>query len=1138
MAKRTISTRLAIEGEAQYKQAITAINAELRNHKSALDLVNSQYKGNANSMEALQSKQKALSDLQSTQTGKIEKLKAAYQNAQTAVDAYSDKKEELTQKIEANEAALENLKNAEGDTTEEQKKLTEETEKLKKELAENEGKLTAAKKGVNTWETSLNKAKIELNDTNDEIKKNDKYLEEASDSADKCATSIDKYGKEVKQAGDESEKSGGKTKKFADDSKRGFGDVAGALKAAGIAAAVKAISDSLMDCAKSSIEFESAMTGVAKTTDLTDIGLARMGDDLKNLSTQIPVAAKDLASIAENAGQLGIQNDNIVGFTKVMADLGVATNLSGEEAAQSLAKFANVTGMSQSNFDRLGSSIVALGNNMATTEADIAAMAQRLAASGTLAGLTESEILALAASMSSVGIEAEAGGTAMTQTFSAIETAVVSGGENLDEFARISGMSSNEFATKWKTAPMEAIQAFLSGLGNLESQGESATLVLEDMGLSGVRQSNMLKSLGLASEQVAEAASLSNAAWKENTALAEEAELRYGTTESKLEMMSNAFENVKAAVGDRLTPAMGALADIGTDVLEWLGDNITALNEATTRTEDFTRATERAKDRMAESEDRFADTNKAIESNAAVTGRYINRLDELESEMKSLAAQGKSTTEQQTQYKLVVDQINKIMPDLNAEIDEQTGLLKDGTVALRDNVKAMREQARQAALQDRYTELLKAEADTQVELLENKEKLKIAEEEELELRKMLSEMSIYERGLVEIGDWTVALQTGTDGLYSQNDAVEALKESIEIGTEAHGEATKALEEFEGVLQNTTEDTEGLTTKQTEQVEVVSALQTKLGDLTVAYDEAYLKALESTDGQTETFADLEVKVEKSVGGMIDTWKGQQDFYATYNDNLRKLSKWGVDEGLVAAWSDGSVESAGYIQAIVDEVEGLGATEEVLGKDSKKFVDNFNAEYERTEEARKTWADNIASMQANFDESLDEIEKRLDGLPGEMDKTAEAARAGNNTVNGYLDKLRTGIEKARDVGYRTGKAYESGVKNASEIRSPSKVMERIAGQTLDGALLEYERRMDEMQAAGEKTARAFAEGYVGSSMRENVLLSQPRNIYVNQALPQAQSLAKHVNLTINTTDLSASQLSYIVNYVNRELGGRIA
>ncbi len=114
------------------------------------------------------------------------------------------------------------------------------------------------------------------------------------------------------------------------------------------------------------------------------------------MSKEIPASASAIAEVAEAAGQLGIEVPNILGFTRVMIDLGEATNLSSDEAATSLARLANITGMSQIDFDKLGSTIVALGNNLATTESEIVAMGGlRLAGAGSQIGLTEAQIMSL-----------------------------------------------------------------------------------------------------------------------------------------------------------------------------------------------------------------------------------------------------------------------------------------------------------------------------------------------------------------------------------------------------------------------------------------------------------------------------------------------------------------------------------------------------------------------------------------------------------------------------------------------------------------------------------------------------------------------------------------------------------------------
>lgn len=268
-----------------------------------------------------------------------------------------------------------------------------------------------------------------------------------------------------------------------------------------------------------------------------------------------------------------------------MIDLGESTNLSAEDAATAIAKIANITGMTAGEYERFGSSVVALGNNFATTESQVVEMANRLAAAGTLAGLSETEILGLATAMSSVGIEAEAGGTAMTQTLTAIEKAAVSGGEELEQFATIAGMSSEQFANTWKEKPIDAIQSFIRGLGELDSKGESATLVLDEMGLSGIRQSNTLKSLALASDKLTSAVDMSTTAWEENTALTDEAEKRYATTESQLKMLKNEVVDVAIEFGGPFVQALRDGLQAAKPFIETLSKVATAFSEANPETQ-------------------------------------------------------------------------------------------------------------------------------------------------------------------------------------------------------------------------------------------------------------------------------------------------------------------------------------------------------------------------------------------------------------------------------------------------------------------------------------------------------------------------------------------------------------------------
>lgn len=337
---------------------------------------------------------------------------------------------------------------------------------------------------------------------------------------------------------------------------------------------------------KSAMSWESAFAGVKKTNDeVVDsngnvvYSYADLENGLRGLTAQLPASHEEIAGVAEAAGQLGIKSQDVVSFTKTMIDMGESTNLSAEDAASAIAKIANITGLTSDEYQRFGSSVVALGNNFATTEQDIVAMANRLAASGTLAGLTNQEILGLATAMSSVGIEAEAGGTAMTQTLAAIESAVAAGGEDLQKFATVAGESAQEFADKWENHPIEAIQDFIRGLGKLDEKGESATMVLDDMQLSGVRQSNMLKSLALAADTMTGAVDLSNKAWSENTALTNEASTRYETTESKLKMLKNQVVDMAIDFGGPFVDALKNGLEASKPLIQTLSDMAKKFNE-------------------------------------------------------------------------------------------------------------------------------------------------------------------------------------------------------------------------------------------------------------------------------------------------------------------------------------------------------------------------------------------------------------------------------------------------------------------------------------------------------------------------------------------------------------------------------
>lgn len=309
---------------------------------------------------------------------------------------------------------------------------------------------------------------------------------------------------------------------------------------------------------KMGIDFESAFAGVKKTVDTSDANFEKLRESILTMSTEMPQSAEEIAGVMEAAGQLGIQlgreNETILGFTQTMLQLGDATNLTSEQAATSLARFANITQMPQENFDRLGSTIVELGNNMATTEAEIVEMGMRLAGTATQVGISEAEIMALAGTMSSLGINAEAGGSAMSRSIQKINTAVKSGSEELKGFAQVSGMTVDEFVKTWEEKPTQAIISFAKGLDEINKSGGDVTSTLKELGIVSVQEIDTWNRLAGSGDLLADAIEMANKAWEENTALQTEAAARYATTESALLMLKNSFIALGIAMADDLVP--------------------------------------------------------------------------------------------------------------------------------------------------------------------------------------------------------------------------------------------------------------------------------------------------------------------------------------------------------------------------------------------------------------------------------------------------------------------------------------------------------------------------------------------------------------------------------------------------------
>lgn len=311
--------------------------------------------------------------------------------------------------------------------------------------------------------------------------------------------------------------------------------------------------------AKFAIDFEDSFAGVKKTVDATPEQLAKIKQGIIDLSTTgidgrgaIPQTATELNELAAAGGQLGISQENIIDFTEVMAQMGSATNLVGEEGAATLARFMNVMGTSQGEIRNIGSAIVDLGNHSATTESEIVEMALRMGKYGSSVRMSAADVLGYSAALSSLGIEAQMGGSAIGRTWLSIETAVASGGEGLTKFAKYSGKSAEEFKKQWNTDSSGAFNGLLKGL----QSAENLTVALDDLGINNTQDIQAMMALVNGYDLVTESVNRSNTAYQENTALQEEFNAKNETTASKLANTKNNIIEAARSIGETMLPSI------------------------------------------------------------------------------------------------------------------------------------------------------------------------------------------------------------------------------------------------------------------------------------------------------------------------------------------------------------------------------------------------------------------------------------------------------------------------------------------------------------------------------------------------------------------------------------------------------
>lgn len=968
--------------------------------------------------------------------------------------------------------------------------------------ADLQNKLLAKQQQIDKTTSSLNRQTERLDEMGDALKEAGVDMDDLGQSSARLTNRIDALKKEQEEVAE-----GAQT--FGNKASQAFGAVHEAIVAAGIATALKEVYEYFADCAQASMDFESAMTGVAKTTDLTDDELSAMSDAIKEMSTEIPATTEELAAIAESAGQLGIHKESLLDFTEIMAMLGTSTNMTADEAATSLSRLANITGMSQEDFDRLGATIVDLGNNLATTEKEIVDMSLRIAGAGAQVNMTEAEIMAFSGALSSVGIEAEAGGSAFSTLISNMSLAVQQGGDGLEQFADVAGMSASEFAAAFEEDAAGAIIQFIQGLGNMESEGRSAIAVLDDMGLSDIRMRDALLRAAGASDVFTNALQIGSNAWDENTALVNEATKRYATTQSQLTMMQNAYKNLKVAIGDAYTPALQKAYSVGTQVLnavsQFIKQNPALVNAitafvgvlglvvaalaaytvgakvaaaasamltaaipgvniimgvaaavagvtaaiaalATAAANDAVPSVDELTQAAQGMREAMDEANATYDDTVSSTLAAAGVADTYIAKLEEMEAAGVRTEEEHRQYHNTLALLCQVVPDLANYIDLETDTIEGGTAALRANTEAWKQNAMQQAYQEQLTALYSQYSAVLIE----------AEENSIGLTKAQYDLEAAEK--------------------KQTDTFNRMNELME---EANAEAQAYSEEY-GVWADAT------TFLTQEYYDLQDSIYDINDEIWTAQDtiDAYTKAIEE-DQEAVAAAEAEIALaEEAVQNLTAATQdgGDAATEAAAQEQELQTAITGVKEeinALVTAYTeayDAALESISGQYQLWDEAAGVVATSAGTINSALEsqitYWQDYNANLQTLTE-RSADIEGLSEMIASFADGSEESVNAIAGMAGATDEqlatmvanwqtlqTEQEAAAGSvadlkTDFTATMDELQAELAadiEAMDLGTEaaeSGKATIQGFVSGAEAMLPQvqAAYSRIAQAAID-------------------------------------------------------------------------------------------
>lgn len=835
-------------------------------------------------------------------------------------------------------------------------------------------------------------------------------------------------------------------------------------------------------------DIDTGLTNVKKTVDGTAEQYGELKQAAVDFSQTNAVSARQILDIQALGAQLGFSIDELDEFSRVVSGLDIATNMDAETAGTELARFANITKMSHGEIGNYGSAIVGLGNSFATTEGEISAMAMRIAASGEQVGMSQADILGVATALSSLGVEAEAGGTAVSTIMANIDKAIATNADSVATWASAAQMSTDDFAAAWKNKPVDALAAVLSGMESTTAEGGNMSVMLEELGIDSIRQTDVMKRLAGNSELVGNAVSKSNEEWSKNTALQKEVDNRNESLAAKFEILKNRVvaiaDNVGGPLADALLDALEAaeplfsaiadgakvFADMDDDqqqliitlvgVAAAMGPVMSLVGGGIAKIKTFGVGIQNAARFMAKFDAVTAgssrtifsyesSTKKASKSTATMTGSVKGASVALGALKTTLAAVGIAAAIQ-----LVVSLVGEFQ-----QAQDRAETLSKAT----DGLKGSFDKAKSS-----YTETAN--------------ELKNASSAAGEYAKSVDDVIKSQADLAQkASDTWSELGANSALLDGYIGTIEALADKSNLTQEEQGKLASAVKGFNDICDTSVSVIDPLNGKLSEQKDAIKAVADAYYEQAraAAAQDLLTDAIKQQMENTHALADAKNKLAEAEEGW-GIWAGdfavladeQSVKYKEMKDEVQRLEEASsscnetVDyyNGLIGESSRAMTSTEETLHGLISSYDGLSEKLSEAGVDTSAFITALSDLGVSTSDLSSLTSDELASVASSYDGTWQSVISKLDEFGIDVSaKTLEATQGATQSINTEAPNIQAAADAA---GSSAGQGYADALANKREAAVSAAL--QVTGMTLE----QFNASATQAGVEGDEAVTAYA------------------------------------------------------------------